>query len=128
MITATPPLLKSTYKVSRDISTLKIIAAFPCGAKQPWECCTLLSVFPLGLAKHSSLENIVIDYFLEPAGIIMAQTNAAAGSAREIERVSSEKWNCRCGGCWKSVLAHSYSAWSQIHRLHTFPPLPTTPS
>lgn len=37
------------------------------------------------LAKHSSLENIVIDYFLDPAGIIMAQTNAAAGSARQIE-------------------------------------------
>lgn len=44
-------------------------------------CCQ----FPLGLVKHSSLENIVIDYFLDPAGIIMVQTNAAAGSAREIE-------------------------------------------
>jgi len=83
--------LKSAYKVSRNIFTLKIIAAFPCGAKQPCECCALLSVFPFGLAKHSSLENIVIDYFVDPAGIIMAQTNAAAGSAREIERVSSEK-------------------------------------
>lgn len=89
--------LKSAYKVSRNISTLKITAAFPCGAKQPWEHCTVLSVFPLGLAKHSSLENIVIDYFLDPAGIIMAQTNAAAGNTREIERVSSEKWNHWCG-------------------------------
>lgn len=97
--------LKSAYKVSGNISTLKVIAAFPCGAKQPWERCTVLSVFPLGLAKHSSLENIVIDYFLDPAGIIMAQTNAAARNAREIERVSSEKWNHRCGGCWKLVAA-----------------------
>lgn len=120
--------LRSAYKVSRSISTLKIIAAFPCRAKQPWEHCTVLSVFPLGLAKHSSLENIVIDYFLDPAGIIMAQTNAAAGNAREIERVSSAKWNDRCGGLKISgcLLAHSYSAWSQIqtpylpsHSFHT---------
>lgn len=27
--------LKSAYKVSGNISTLKVIAAFPCGAKQP---------------------------------------------------------------------------------------------
>lgn len=35
MITACPPLLKSAYEVSRNIFTLKIIAAFPCGAEQP---------------------------------------------------------------------------------------------
>lgn len=88
-----------------SLSPLHIITAFPCGSDQPWECYTLLSLLPLVLAEHSSLENIVTDYFLDPAGIIRSQTNAAALSARVTENVSSEKRNCRCGGCWKSGAA-----------------------